>query len=145
MNNKDDALIDIVLNIIRTATLLDRKGSQYAKQAGLYSLQQYKVLAILSLDDHLTMGEIRDNTLVTKQAVTGLIERLKRNELIETSSDKKDRRITRITLTSKGNEVLKAAQPHRIQGNREAFSVLSDEEVNQLSTILDKLIHHIKD
>ena len=76
MKHKDDVLIDIVLNLISSANLLDKKGSLYAKQAGIDSLQQYKVLAILSLKDNLTMSDIRENKFVTKQDVTGFIERM---------------------------------------------------------------------
>lgn len=145
MKHKDDVLIDIVLNLISSANLLDKKGSLYAKQAGIDSLQQYKVLAILSLEDNLTMSDIRENTFVTKQAVTGLIERMERNELIATSQDEQDRRITRMHITSKGKKSLEATHPYRIPGNREAFSILNEKEINQLATILDKLVHHLKE
>lgn len=145
LKHQDDVLIDIVLNLISSANLLDKKGSLYAKQAGINSLQQYKVLAILSLEDNLTMSDIRENTFVTKQAVTGLIERMKKNELIETAEDQQDRRITRIQITSKGKKALQATHPYRVPGNREAFSVLNEKEINQLAVILEKLVHHLKE
>lgn len=145
VNNKDDLLIDIILNLISTANLLDKKGSMYAKQAGIDSLQQYKVLALLSLEDNLTMGDIRESTFVTKQAVTGIIERMKENSLIQTSRDQDDRRVVRIQMTDKGKKALKATQQYRIPGNREAFSVLNEDEIKQLTLILNKLVHHLKD
>lgn len=145
MKHKDDVLIDIVLNLISSANLLDKKGSLYAKQAGIDSLQQYKVLAILSLEDNLTMSDIRENTFVTKQAVTGLIDRMEKNELIATNQDQQDRRITRIHITSKGKKSLEATHPYRIPGNREAFAILDETEINQLDMILNKLVHHLKE
>lgn len=145
MKDKDDLLIDIVLNLISSANLLDKKGSNYSKQAGLHSLRQYKVLAFLSLEDNLTMSELREKTFITKQAVTGLIERMKSNHLIETKQDNHDRRVTRVQITPKGKTALKATHKYRIPGNREAFSVLNDAELEQLSIILNKLVHHLKE
>ena len=58
--------------------------------------------------------------------------------------DPKDRRITRVLLTAKGKIALQATRPKRISGNRESFSILSEEELSQLSTLLSKLIPHLK-
>lgn len=144
MGKNDDLLVDVVLDIVRVSNLLDRLGGQYAKKSGLSSLKQYKVLAMLFLEEGLSMGDLQQNTLVTKQAITGLVDRLSQAEYLETYKDSNDRRITRVTLTTKGRDVLQEARPMRILGNREAFSVLSEEEIAQLSSILDKLVHHLR-
>src|SRR5699024_3153789 len=143
LKHKDEVLIDIVLNLISSANLLDKKGSLYAKQAGIDSLQQYKVLAILSLEDNLTMSDIQENTFVSKQAVTDLIDRMEKNKLIATSQE--NRRITQIHITSKRKKSLEATHPYRIPGNREAFAILDETEINQLDMILNKLVHHLKE
>lgn len=143
MQDKDDLLAEIALNFVRAANLLERLGGKYAQEADLGSVQQYMILSMLSSEDSLSMGELRENTLVTKQAVTGLVERMKKGGYIETYKDVQDRRITRVRLTAKGEEALKTTRPKRIAGNREAFSILSEEEIAQLTVIIPKLIAHL--
>src|SRR5699024_11437897 len=101
------------------------------------------ILSMLSFTDGLSMSELRENTLVTKQAVTGIVERLKKGGYIDSDKDPKDRRITRVHLISKGKNALRTIRPKRINGNREAFSILSEKEISQLSTIVPKLISHL--
>lgn len=144
MEDKDDKLADIILDIIRAANLLERLGGKYAKEADLSSVQQYMILSMLATEDNLSMRDLRQNTLVTKQAITGLIDRMKHVGYLETFKDEKDRRVTYVHLTPLGREALDITRPFRISGNRKAFSVLSDEESSQLLTILPKLIKHLK-
>jgi len=101
------------------------------------------LLSMLNKQDTLSMSDLRENTLVTKQAITGLIDRMKKQGYIETRKDKKDGRKTIVQMTDEGRERLEAIHPHRIEGNREAFDVISDEELDQLQDILEKLIKHL--
>lgn len=143
VTDKDENLAEIALNFVRAANLLERLGGRYALEAELGSVQQYMILSLLRSGDSLSMGELRKSTLVTKQAVTGLVERMKKGGYVETYNDLTDRRITRVRLTTKGKEALKMIRPKRIAGNREAFSVLSEREISQLSVIIPKLISHL--
>lgn len=144
LEDKDDVLVEVVFDIIRVANLLDKIGANYAKTGNISSVQQYKILAMLMLKDNVSMSDLRENTLVSKQAVTGIVERLQKNDFVEKATDVNDRRIIRVKLTPKGREALEIAQPFRIRGNREVFSVLSDLEIDQLSAILNKLKSHLK-
>lgn len=144
LEDKDDKLAGIILDIVRAANLLERLGGEYAKEANLSSVQQYMILSMLAKENNVSMRDLRQNTLVTKQAITGLVKRMKQVGYIDTYKDAKDRRITYAHLTTLGREALEITRPHRISGNRKAFSVLSDEESSQLLTILPKLIEHLK-
>lgn len=139
----DKQIGQLVLNIIRSANLLERLGGKYAIDAGLGSVQQYMILSMLSNNEVLTLSELRENTLVTKQAITGLIERMTKAGYIETFKDPHDKRKTCVRNTAKGGEVLEAIYPNRIDGNREAFSILNEEEIDQLDSILQKLVNHL--
>lgn len=144
MNNKDEIIATTVLDIVRASNLLERLGGKYAQDANLTSVQQYMILSMLNNEGGLSMRDLRENTLVTKQAITGLVDRLNRAGYVETYKDSKDRRITRVQVTIKGKETLKVIRPQRVSGNKEAFSVLNDEEISQLATILPKLVNHLK-
>ncbi|WP_432353349.1 MarR family winged helix-turn-helix transcriptional regulator [Sporosarcina sp. A2] len=144
MEDKDTQLAYTALDIIRVANILERLGGKYALEADLDSVQQYMILSLLNAEPNLSMGDLQQNTLVTKQAITGVVDRLKKGGYLETYKDSKDRRITRVLLTEKGKKALQATIPKRISGNQEAFSILSEEEISQLSGIFSKLILHLK-
>lgn len=144
LENKDTEIAHVVLDVVRAANLLERLGGIYAKEAGLNSVQQYMILTMLSKEDSLSMYELRKSTLVTKQAITGLVERLNQSGYVEKYKDIDDQRVTRVSLTNKGKEALELIHPYRISGNRAAFAGLSGEEISQLSVILPKLIGHLE-
>lgn len=81
---------------------------------------------------------------VTKQAVTGLVERLHKGGYLEMYKDSNDRRITRLHLTLKGEDTLQATRPKIFFWNWDAFSILSKEGLSQLSVILPKVVQHLK-
>ncbi|GGK03845.1 hypothetical protein GCM10007063_27760 [Lentibacillus kapialis] len=145
MPNHDDRLAAIILDIVRLANLLERLGGQYAREGGLHSVYQYMLMSQLAKHDSLTLVELRQNTLVTKQAITGIVDRLKKAGYIDAFTDTSDRRVTRVYITDKGKDTLAAIRPHRITGNQEAFSVMNDAEVSELETILPKFIQHLND
>lgn len=144
MEDKDNKLANMALDIIRVANILERLGGKYANEADLNSVQQYMILSLLNAEPNLSMGDLRQNTLVTKQAITGVVDRLKKGGYLEIYKDSRDRRITRVLLTEKGKKALQATRSKRISGNKESFSILSDEEITQLSGIFSKLILHFK-
>src|SRR5699024_1684976 len=96
---KDKQIGAVELEIVRAANLLERLGGQYASTVGLGSVQQYMLLSMLNKQDTLSMSDLRENTLVTKQAITGLIDRMKKQGYIETRKDKKDGRKTIVQMT----------------------------------------------
>lgn len=145
MDFNDDKLVDIITNIIRAANLLERLGGEYAQHGDIKTVQQYMILGLLAREPDLSMGDLRQNTLVTKQAITGVVDRLNKCGFVDVYKDPKDRRITRVRLTTRGETAIEATRPTRIFGNREIFSVLSEEELSQLSMILPKLILHLKE
>lgn len=144
MKNKDELIANTVLDIVRASNLLERLGGKYAQDADLASVQQYMILSMLNQESGLSMRNLRENTLVTKQAITGLVDRLERGGYVETYKDSVDRRITRVQLTLEGKKTLEVIRPQRVSGNREAFSVLNDDELSSLATILPKLVNHLK-
>lgn len=142
-NSLDKALSILALDVVHVSNLLEREGAKYAKTADLSSIQQYKILVMLTYRGQQSMQELSRNTLVTKQAITGIINRLTNKEFVKTYKSLDDQRVTLVMITDKGRAAVEKIKPHRIKGNRHVFSPLNSDEVNQLSSILQKLITHL--
>ena len=76
---------------------------------------------------------------VTRGTVTGLLDGLKRDELIERHADASDRRAMRVQLTPKGRRVAKTVFEEYGRQSARLYDNLSELERKQLSTLLGKV------
>src|SRR5262249_55789920 len=86
----------------------------------------------------IPLSELGRHLVVTKANVTGLMDRLEREGLVQRDSHS-DRRITLARLTAKGSAVLESALPRHEQILAELLDCLTAEEKEQLITLLTKL------
>lgn len=140
---RDEMYLDIMLDVFRASSLLRRIGGGLAQQVGLKRAQQWMILGTILREEEVTLKDLRLDTLVTKQTITGLVERLQNGGYLETFPDAEDRRITRARLTSKGKDTMRQIKPLCEESNRNSFSVLTDEELESLSSTLSKLVQHL--
>lgn len=104
------------------------------------SLPQLQLLHVLrQAGGILTTGEIGRAMVKASQTVTGLVDRLEVQDLVERQFDRRDRRKTWIRLTAKGQRKWEEAIPVANGLAEELFSVLTDTELQQLQEKTDKL------
>ncbi|MBN2191149.1 MAG: MarR family transcriptional regulator [Candidatus Aureabacteria bacterium] len=98
---------EALLNLLRTASVLSKKGDRFFSEYGL-TMSQFNLLMVLKYSGSacLTQSEIAERLLVNRANVTGLIDRLQKAGLVERTGDRKDRRHYFIMLTPKGGKIL---------------------------------------
>jgi DNA-binding MarR family transcriptional regulator len=67
---------------------------------------QWGVLALLDDMDGLTIGTISQRRRVDAPDITGIVNRLEQNGLVERRHDREDRRVVKVFLTDEGREIL---------------------------------------
>lgn len=145
MTKKTNPRGNIVVNIFRASTLLERVGRRLSSQAGLTSLHQWFILAALSSSGDLSLKELGNNTLVTKQNMTGMVDRLKQNGLVTTYEASNDRRVTLVHITEKGKQALLNADDLGNQSNERSFKDFTEQEIEAFNHYLEQLITNLKD
>jgi DNA-binding MarR family transcriptional regulator len=104
------------------------------------SLPQLHLLSVLKeAGGVLTTGEIGRAMVKASQTITGLVDRLEVQDLVERQFDRRDRRKTWVRLTTKGQRKWKEAVPVANQVAEELFSTLTDEELRDLKAKNSKL------
>jgi DNA-binding MarR family transcriptional regulator len=104
------------------------------------SLPQLHVLTLLTYaGGELTTGEIGRAMVKASQTITGLVDRLEIQNLVERRFDRSDRRKTWVRLTDAGRERFAKAFPAASRQGEELFSVLKDDELTALRTVASKL------
>ncbi|MCU0426566.1 MAG: MarR family transcriptional regulator [Candidatus Kapabacteria bacterium] len=128
-----------IINVIYTGNWLTAKHSKFLKKFDLTE-QQFNILRILrgQRPKPASIGLLRDRMLDKMSDVSRLVERLRKLGLVEREVSPTDRRTVEIVITKLGVQLLSRID----RKNREIDATvqnLSEEELQQLNTLLDKL------
>jgi len=134
----------IVANIFRCSNLLERLGRGRLSEAGLTSVHQWMILSSLS-EGELSLKRLGLNANVTKQNMTGMVDRLKQCGLVSTFADPDDRRITLVRLTDDGKRTLEKLNSFETFCKDTNFKRLSDEDLACLNRCLLQMIDNMND
>ncbi|MBE5101596.1 MarR family winged helix-turn-helix transcriptional regulator [Priestia aryabhattai] len=138
-----DSKVKIIMNLLRTSTLLNRTGIKLVEGTKLASVQQWQLLGIIDRNEGISLAKLCEETLVTKQNITGLVDRLHKADLITTWTDSNDKRITRVGITSKGKETMEEMKPRTEMSNNTTFVNFSEEELNQFDNMLERVVNSL--
>ncbi|MBY4677426.1 MarR family winged helix-turn-helix transcriptional regulator [Marinobacterium arenosum] len=132
-------LDDCVFFSLTTAA---RRASKYWKQHvtgfGVTGVQAM-VLHALQEGDRILSVELGERTQLDSATLTGVLDRLERDGLIERQRHDRDRRAILICLTPQGRELAEQIHPVMEQANRSFTGNLSDAELEQLKALLARL------
>ena len=104
------------------------------------SLPQLQLLSVLKQNGGVrTTGEIARAMVKASQTMTGVVDRLEAQGLVERRYDRSDRRKVWVRLTEKGERRWEDAMPVANRLVEEVFSVLTDEQLRELQAQTDKL------
>jgi DNA-binding MarR family transcriptional regulator len=126
MNDPSISHYDIIRTIVELLTLMLKEDyvalatfrrslrrflrfvEEGAREAGLTPQQHQVLLAIRGQAgrDGASVGELSDALQLKPHATVGLVDRCERAGFVERSPDPHDRRVVRVALTEKGDEVL---------------------------------------
>jgi MarR family 2-MHQ and catechol resistance regulon transcriptional repressor len=105
------------------------------------SLPQLHLLGVLRDGGGiLTTGEIGREMVKASQTITGLVDRLEVQGFVERQFDRRDRRKTWVRITESGARKLEEAMPVASGIAQELSTVLTDKELADLQTKIQKLL-----
>ncbi len=129
---------EAVLNILRTSDQFQNRLTRLFRPFGL-TPSQYNVLRILRGEGKpLPSLEIAQRMLQVVPAITGLIDRLEKQELVERRRCEQDRRIIYISITDKALKLLLKIDAPLLATHHELSGHLTRRELKELSRLLEK-------
>jgi DNA-binding MarR family transcriptional regulator len=129
------------------ARITDTLARELKERLGL-PLTWYDVLVQLSeADDHrLRMQELAGKVLLSKSGLTRLIDRMEREGLVSRYPCADDRRGTWAQMTDAGYEVLRRSAPTHLEGIREHFAdLVDDDEAAVIDAALRRVLEGLGD
>jgi len=124
--------------IRRANTILFRRGRSLLIGMEISALQFNALLAIREFGP-LTMGDLGKHLFVACSTATDLADRMEAAKLVERIRDKKDRRVVRLQLLPRGEDVLNEVIAERQSFIGEVLKDYSDEEYVELLRSLELL------
>lgn len=138
--------LDVVLvyNLLRTHSYLAPFLDAGLRRQQLTAAQLNALLVLRSAGpDGMLMSEIGERLVVTKANVTGLVDRLERQDLVA-RGEHADRRATVVRLTPVGTQLLDRVLPRHARLLGELTGCLEAQEKQMLVRLLSKLRRELR-
>ena len=131
-----------MLGLIRQVHI--RMSSYYTQTLSKYKLtvQHYTLMFLLIYEGRMKMNKIAQRLSVTNPAVTNIVDQLEKQMYIKRVPCPKDRRVTFIEVTEKGQEWVNNVQAKTINLFSETFSSLNSEERNHIVKFYQTFINN---
>ncbi|HVH63001.1 MAG TPA: MarR family transcriptional regulator [Candidatus Dormibacteraeota bacterium] len=139
----DRRATEALINLIRTDSLVTTALSRRFRRHGL-SLSGFNALVILrQAPAGVNPHEIADRLLVTRAAVTAILNGLEAKGLARRNPSGSDGRMTFIEITATGRKLLDRLLPEHFAAERAMASVLGANEKELLVSMLGRLQLHL--
>jgi DNA-binding MarR family transcriptional regulator len=108
------------------------------------SFSQFVLLQILRKKGPKKVSELAEEMFVTLSAITGLSDKLVKNELILRERSQKDRRIVQLVITEKGEQLALKIEQQQKEKMDHIHDGFTEEELKVMKKMYEKLTHNLK-
>lgn len=134
-----EAELRLWLRLLTCTTLIEVEIRSRLRDQFDFTLPRFDLMAQLDkAQSGMTLGELSQRMMVSNGNVTGLVERLVSQGLIERRADPKDRRAQIVNLTAEGRRAFRAMARTHENWIADIFSGLSRSEIDELMKLLAK-------
>jgi DNA-binding MarR family transcriptional regulator len=102
---------------------------------------QIGVMHAISHHRKMTTNKMAEAMGVTKSAISQVAEPLVKEGFLERIVDENDRRIAHLSVTHKGHKLMHIFKKHAVENSRDALEALTDEELELLHGLSQKMLN----
>ncbi len=140
LGTKDRMELRVWLRLLTCTNLLESEVRQRLKQAADTTLPRFDILAQLErAGGPMSMGDLSKHLMVSNGNVTGLVDRLAREGLVERTPSPSDRRVQMVSLTADGSAFFATIADRHRRWVGEMMAGLSADEMTTLYDLLARL------
>ena len=130
--------LKVVVGLMRTSGQLTQFLNNDVSSYGL-NATEFGVLELLWSKGEYPVQQIAKKILISSSSTTYVINQLEKKGLVQRRIDAKDRRVAYISLSSWGLDLMREIFPIHAAKIDQVFGNLSQEELQELSTLLKKI------
>lgn len=135
---RDKKTLDAFIKLMRATETINNRLNRHLADSDL-TVSQFGVLEALLHLGPQNQKSLGEKLLKSGGNITLVIDNLEKCDLVERNRDPQDRRAMLISLTSKGRKFIKGFFPKHLEQIKEEFSVLNENEKEELARICKKL------
>lgn len=136
----DTLPIAVIGRLNRCHSLLQQTAQAPLARGGL-ARPEYDVLtALRRVGGDLTPTQLARETFASGAAVTKRLRLLEERGLVERRTDERDRRVSHLSLTERGQELIDWLLPEQVRYDASLLSELSTQRQRELADILSELL-----
>jgi len=134
------------LRLITNSNIVEKEIRNLFRTEFDVTLPRFDLMSALYREQGgLTMGELSQRMLVSNGNVTGIVERLQKEDLVKRWVLPTDRRIFSVGLTGKGRAEFKRMADRHKEWIGDIFGGLTAEELPQMVQMMDRLRQVLKE
>lgn len=127
------------LSLMQVSSEVVAHLEDYLSKHNLSQRKFFILILLLRNPNGLNISQLADKTGVSCASITGLVERMRKGELVTREEDASDRRIAIVRITAAGEKLLEKALPDHYRRVSELMSGLTEKERDNLQKLLKKL------
>jgi DNA-binding MarR family transcriptional regulator len=105
-----------------------------------FNITDYYYLTTIYNMDNPNLGEVAEKLKLTKPAISALVKRLIKNELIEKIQSNEDGRIYYLKITEKGIKIIEGDNALYSQFTDLISEIISKDQLKELDCLLDEVV-----
>jgi DNA-binding MarR family transcriptional regulator len=122
---------------------LRRNYDRQLKSFGLTPCQ-FEVLMTLWSEDGIVLGELRRRVSRDGPTITGVVDRMEKKMLVKRIRDPRDRRVVKVHLTSKGENLKGDLERTKKVIMEKITRSLSLKDMNSLVSLMEKMMRNVE-
>lgn len=137
MNREQEALRALTI-LLRASGSVSNMLKKDMQSYGL-NPTEFTVMEFLYSKGKQPIQIIGNKVLLASSSITYVIDQLEKKNLVERKVNENDRRVTLVSLTTEGQEMMEGIFPQHSDIINDLFGVLTDEKLGELSESLKKV------
>lgn len=133
-----DSVVRIERLLRHVAFIIKKRGRDILSDFDI-TTPQFLALVVLKDRPGITMGELCERLYLACSTATDLIDRMEKNGYLERNRDPDDRRVIRLSITEKGQNIIDQVINARRRYVDSILKQLTQKEIDQLAQSLEKL------
>lgn len=107
--------------------------------SGFGPLHMATIAIIMRESQEPMLSMLADKLSVSYATMTNIIDKLEEKKFVERKKDASDRRAIRVGVTEEGRNFLIGVKSHHLEGLKEYFKLLSQEDSDEMIEAIDKI------
>lgn len=110
-----------------------------------FNMNDYYYLTVISQLENPNLGDIARELKLTKPAISAMVQRLIKNDLVEKLQSPKDKRVYYLKITEKAKKIIQGDYALYDNLAEEVEKLLSEEQLSDIDCLLTILMNQLKE